>query len=284
MIFSIKYNVKQLRITFNAVMDTLLIVIVVLAVLVLIIGLVLKSAKKKPLIVQPIPESFRQLLAEQVVFYKQLSPDKKQEFEKRVQLFLAQVRITGVKTTVEDMDKVFIASSAVIPIFSFPGWEYVNLHEILLYPDSFNHDFEQKGNDRNVLGMVGNGAYNHVMILSQHELRQAFINKTGKSNTALHEFVHLVDKTDGSVDGIPEFILQQQYILPWLQLMHKEIKEILEDKSDINPYGATNEAEFFAVVAEYFFERPELLQQKHPELYQLLSTIFKQQPAKPAAS
>ncbi|MDZ4810376.1 MAG: zinc-dependent peptidase [Bacteroidota bacterium] len=284
MIFSIKYNVKQLRITFNAVMDTLLIVIVVLAVLVLIIGLVLKSAKKKPLIVQPIPESFRQLLAEQVVFYKQLSPDKKQEFEKRVQLFLAQVRITGVKTTVEDMDKVFIASSAVIPIFSFPGWEYVNLHEILLYPDSFNHDFEQKGNDRNVLGMVGNGAYNHVMILSQHELRQAFINKTGKSNTALHEFVHLVDKTDGSVDGIPEFILQQQYILPWLQLMHKEIKEILEDKSDINPYGATNEAEFFAVVAEYFFERPELLQQKHPELYQLLSTIFKQQPAIPAAS
>ena len=284
MIFSIKYNVKQLRITFNAVMDTLLIVIVVLAVLVLIIGLVLKSAKKKPLIVQPIPESFRQLLAEQVVFYKQLSPDKKQEFEKRVQLFLAQVRITGVKTTVEDMDKVFIASSAVIPIFSFPGWEYVNLHEILLYPDSFNHDFEQKGNDRNVLGMVGNGAYNHVMILSQHELRQAFINKTGKSNTALHEFVHLVDKTDGSVDGIPEFILQQQYILPWLQLMHKEIKEILEDKSDINTYGATNEAEFFAVVAEYFFERPELLQQKHPELYQLLSTIFKQQPAKPAAS
>jgi len=284
MIFSIKYNVKQLRITFNAVMDTLLIVIVVLAVLVLIIGLVLKSAKKKPLIVQPIPESFRQLLAEQVVFYKQLSPDKKQEFEKRVQLFLAQVRITGVKTTVEDMDKVFIASSAVIPIFSFPGWEYVNLHEILLYPDSFNHDFEQKGNDRNVLGMVGNGAYNHVMILSQHELRQAFINKTGKSNTALHEFVHLVDKTDGSVDGIPEFILQQQYILPWLQLMHKEIKEILEDKSDINPYGATNEAEFFAVVAEYFFERPELLQQKHPELYQLLSTIFKQQPAKQAAS
>ena len=95
---------------------------------------------------------------------------------------------------------------------------------------------------------------------------------------------HLIDKTDGSVDGIPEFILQQQYILPWLQLMHKEIKEILEDKSDINTYGATNEAEFFAVVAEYFFERPELLQQKHPELYQLLSTIFKQQPAKPAAS
>ena len=263
-------------------MDTLLITLVSLAVLTLLTGLVLKSSKKKPGVIQPIPENYRQLLAQQVEFYKQLNADKRQEFEKRVQSFLAQVKITGVNTTVEDIDRVFIAASAVIPIFSFAGWEYVNLHEVLLYPDSFNHDFEQQGNDRNVLGMVGNGAYNRIMILSQHELRQAFINKTGKTNTALHEFVHLIDKTDGSVDGIPEFILQQQYILPWLQLMQKEIKKILDDKSDINPYGATNEAEFFAVVSEYFFERPELLQQKHPELYQLLSTIFKQQSAEPA--
>jgi Mlc titration factor MtfA (ptsG expression regulator) len=116
------------------------------------------------------------------------------------------------------------------------------------------------------------------MILSQHELRQGFINKTGKSNTAIHEFVHLVDKTDGSVDGIPEVIMQQQYVVPWLQLMQREIKKILADQSDINPYGATNEAEFFAVVAEYFFERPDLLEKKNPALYQLLSTIFRRQP------
>ena len=56
--------------------------------------------------------------------------------------------------------------------------------------------------------------------------------------------------------------------------MRKEIESILKDRSDINPYGATNEAEFFAVVSEYFFERPKLLKEKHPELYQLLSEIF----------
>ena len=201
------------------------------------------------------------------------------KFEKRVQLFLAGVKITGVNTTVEELDKVLIAASAVIPIFGFPEWEYTNLREVLLYPDSFNHDFEQSGSDRNVLGMVGNGAFNNVMILSQHELRQAFLNKTGKNNTAIHEFVHLVDKTDGSIDGVPAFILDQQYVLPWLQLMHREMKKILADRSDINPYGATNEAEFFAVVAEYFFERPELLQEKNPDLYELLSQIFRQQPA-----
>jgi len=84
----------------------------------------------------------------------------------------------------------------------------------------------------------------------------------------------LVDKTDGSTDGIPEFILGREYILPWVQLMHRELERLRTSASDIDAYGATNEAEFFAVVSEYFFERPELLKAKHPELYALLSRIF----------
>ena len=222
----------------------------------------------------PIPGSYKSILIERVPFYQNLDDNRKQEFENRVQHFLATTRITGVKTTVEDIDRVLIAASAVIPIFNFQGWEYVNLHEVLLYPDAFDHDFQQAGSHRSVIGMVGTGAMNHVMILSQNELRQAFLDKTGKANTAIHEFVHLVDKTDGAIDGVPEFILEKKYILPWLQLMRREIELILEDRSDINPYGATNEAEFFAVVSEYFFERPKLLQEKHPELYRLLSEIF----------
>lgn len=223
---------------------------------------------------EPMPGSYRQILSEQVPFYQQLDETKKTEFENRVQRFLSQTKITGVNTVVEDLDKVLIAASAIIPIFNFPGWEYIHLHEVLLYPDSFNHEFEQQGNSRDVLGMVGSGALNHVMILSQHQLRQAFINKTGKENTAIHEFVHLVDKTDGDIDGIPAFILEKKYIQPWLQLMQHEISLINENRSDIDPYGAINEAEFFAVVSEYFFERPKLLKEKHPELYSLLEKIF----------
>jgi len=238
----------------------------------------LLRVKKKTIVTtvptEPIHESYRQILSEQVPFYQQLDKTRKIEFENRVQHFLSQTKITGVNTVVEDLDKVLIAASAIIPIFNFPGWEYIHLHEVLLYPDSFNHEFEQQGNRRDVLGMVGNGALNHVMILSQHQLRQAFINKTGKDNTAIHEFVHLVDKTDGDIDGIPAFILEKKYIQPWLQLIQHEIRLINEDKSDIDPYGATNEAEFFAVVSEYLFERPMLFKEKHPELYGLLEKIF----------
>lgn len=254
-------------------MNILMLIVLILAILVLLFSLLWKQ-KKKTITAGPIPEPCKMILAEQVPFYQQLNEFKQKEFEDRVQQFLAQVKITGIKTTVEDIDRMLIAASAVIPIFNFPGWEYVNLHEVLLYPDSFDHEFEQQGGGRNILGMVGNGSLNHVMILSRHELRQAFNNKTGKTNAAIHEFVHLVDKTDGTINGVPQFILEQKYIMPWLQLMHREITMIRENRSDIDPYGATNEAEFFAVVSEYFFERPDLLQQKHPELYELLVKIF----------
>jgi MtfA peptidase len=254
-------------------MDAILLTILIIAIIALLFSSLFRSRKRNVLI-EPIPAGYRAILEEQVPFYNTLDETRRQEFENRVQHFLATTRINGIKTAVEDIDRVLIAASAVIPIFNFPGWEYVNLHEVLLYPDSFDHEFQQEGAHRSVIGMVGHGAMNHVMILSQHELRQAFINKTGKTNTAIHEFVHLVDKTDGTIDGVPEFIVEKNYILPWLQLMRKEIELIVKDRSDINPYGATNEAEFFAVVSEYFFERPKLLKEKHPELYNLLSEIF----------
>lgn len=259
--------------------DAILIVVLIIAVLALVLiiaGRVLR--KEKPLLA--LPEAYRQILQGNVPFYQNLNQAQKKLFESRVQYFLDEVRITGIKTDVEEIDKALIAASAIIPIFAFHGWEYTNLNEVLLYPDSFNEEFHQQGNDRSVLGMVGTGAMQNVMILSQHELRQGFLNKTGKTNTAIHEFVHLLDKTDGAVDGIPENLMDRKYILPWLELMHRKIGEIMKGRTDINPYGATNQAEFFAVASEYFFERPDLLKQKHPELYQLLEDIFRPQ-AKP---
>jgi Mlc titration factor MtfA (ptsG expression regulator) len=258
-------------------MDMFLIALVVIAVLVLLFYAVF-TKKKRSSPVQPLPGNYRQLLIQYVDFYSNLDPDQRAVFENRMQLFLSRIRITGVGTEAEGLDKVLIAASAIIPIFGFPDWEYMNLNEVLLYPDSFNETFEQEGNDRHTLGLVGSGPYQNIMILSRHELRNGFINKTGKENTAIHEFVHLVDKTDGAVDGVPEFLLSKQYVLPWLNLVHTEIKEIMKNRSDINPYGATDQVEFFAVISEYFFERPDLLQNKHPELYDLLAIIFRQRP------
>lgn len=228
----------------------------------------------------PFPAEWRTILQEQVPFYNALTSNEKQQFEYKVQEFLLNCRITGINTQVETLDKVLVAASAIIPIFGFKEWRYTNLYEVLLYPEMFNKDFEITGNERSILGMVGTGYMDGKMILSKQALRFGFANETDKQNTAIHEFIHLIDELDGSIDGIPSLLMEKQYTIPWLALMNEEIDRIYQNKSDINPYGGTNKKEFFAVAGEYFFERPKLLAKKHPELYQMLEKTFHQKMSK----
>lgn len=215
------------------------------------------------------------LLKTNVLFYAELKEDEKKQFENDLRYFLEHTRISGVDTAVEPLDKLLIASAAVIPIFYFKQWKYHNLQEVLLYSDAINMNFETKGSaDRNILGMVGTGALEGSLLLSKHALRQGFSNVADKHNTAIHEFIHLLDKSDGDTDGIPENLLDKQYVLPWLNLMHEQMQQIAAGKSDIDHYGYTNKAEFFAVAAEYFFEQPALLQEKHPQLYEMMKEMF----------
>lgn len=216
------------------------------------------------------------LLETNVLFYQRLAPAKKKQFEKDILCFLKNTAITGIDTTVEELDKLLVASAAVIPLFYFDRWQYHNLKEVLLYADAFNMQFESGGvnNDRNILGMVGSGAMDGKMLISKHSLRQGFNNQSDQHNTAIHEFVHLIDKWDGETDGVPAALLDKKYVLPWIDLMHEEMKKIGEGKSEISTYALTNKAEFFAVAAEYFFERPDLFKEKHPELYGMLNEMF----------
>lgn len=227
--------------------------------------------------VEPFPVAWRTILSQEVLFYTSLTPEEQQRFEFKVQEFLLNCRITGIKTSVSLTDKLLVASSAIIPIFGFESWKYTNIHEVLLYPSMFNENYEFEGDsERRILGMVGNRSMEGIMILSKEALNLGFKNESDKQNTAIHEFVHLIDKTDGEIDGLPKVLMDRQYALPWINQMSKEIDRIYAGKSDINPYGATNRAEFFSVISEYFFERPKLLEEKHPELYGLLEKIFNQ--------
>lgn len=251
-----------------------IIVLVVILISVLVVVFYKRPPKKIVL-----PVSYKKILLENVAFYRSLSDKERISFEEKIKEFLGYVRITGVETTVEDADRLLVAASAVIPIFGFPEWKYYNLREVLLYPETFDkEEFLTSNNRRNTLGMVGNGPMQRIMILSKPALHAGFINTESMDNTGIHEFVHLIDKDDGDVDGLPEALLSKQYMVPWLNLMNESIHAIIEGRSDINIYGATNKAEFFAVAAEYFFKRPDIFKDNHAELYKLMTQIFQQTP------
>ena len=224
-----------------------------------------------------LPENYKELLTDYVKFYRQLDEEGKERFEKRMEHFLSAVKITGVNAVVEDLDRLLIASGAIIPVFTISDWQYINLHEVLLYPGAFNEDFDQAGSDRPIAGMVGTGAMQNVMIITKWQLRQGFINNHDAHNTAIHEFVHLIDKMDGTMDGVPEIILERKYTERWKNMMDTTIGQMKSYGSDIDMYGATNPVEFFAVISEYFFEQPDLLKANHPDLYEMLERIYKKE-------
>ncbi len=251
--------------------------IFLLLLLVALLYYFLRKTKKKkedePIL---IPKKWRPILEQKVHFYRNLEEEQRKRFELDVYRFLQEVCITGVKLEVSLEDRLLVASSAVIPLFGFPAWQYSHLDEVLLYPSHFDRNFNINSYQEIITGMVGSGAMEGKVILSQPALHQGFDITNDKKNVGIHEFVHLFDKEDGMIDGVPPNYEDKAYALPWLDFVHKKTKEIFDRDSDINPYGATNRQEFFAVASEYFFERPHLLKKKHPELYEHLTKVFHQ--------
>ncbi len=250
-------------------------------ILVLIVGLALwflLKAKKREgnAVLKATPAKWITFLENNVTFYRSLDEPSKQRFEHDLKSFLSEVRITSVDTEVALEDRLLVASSAVIPLFGFPHWHYSFLDEVILYPQAFDRNYNYQNPNEIITGMVGSGVMEGKMILSKPALHAGFRNDRDKKNVGIHEFVHLFDKEDGLIDGIAPGMERLTSSLPWLDLIRTKTRDILNSKSNIDLYAATNPQEFFAVASEYFFERPAMLKNKHPELYGVLSEVFNQ--------
>ena len=223
----------------------------------------------------PFDHISHEILIEHVEFYIRLADQHKIQFRKDMAWFLSCTRVVGVGIPVSLIDEHLVAASAIIPIFHFEHWENYELHEVLLFRGSFNFEFETDADDSQILGLVGTGKMEGKMALSIDALYEGFLNKEDRHNTAVHEFIHLLDKADGRVDGMPKILLSYSYALPWLKLIRYKMGQVQNGQSDIDPYAGLSLAEFFAVSCEYFFERPEEFQKNHPELYEQMDNMFR---------
>ncbi len=268
-----------------------LILILITGAAIAAIALWLSARSKKKLqqrVNEKLPDQWRQTLLKDVAFYAQLNEADKSLFEKRVHRFLLTKDIEPVDTEIDDTIRLLVASSAVIPTFAFPDYNYPKIRTVLIYPGHFNEKYQISNPNiaqSPIIGMVDSRFQNGTtVILSKPDLVAAFDGSSHKGNVGIHEFVHLLDKEDGEVDGIPEALLKHQYVGPWLQEIKNEMRRIEHGKSDISLYALTNNAEFLAVVSEYFFDNPEKFRRRHPELYQRLCMIFNQDTSAPRSS
>ncbi len=254
----------------------LLIFIISSMIIAIVYFLIIKKITlKKETLSKPFSKKWRRFLTNNIEFYQNLNAKQRILFEQRIQYFLATKKISAVSTEIDDEIRLMVAASAIIPMFAFPDYNYPNLQEVLVYPNGFNEHFETD-KDTNIIGMVGNQFMNGTMILSKPDLIRSYNLKNQKNNVGIHEFIHLIDKNDGAIDGVPDILIKNSYVTPWLKLVREEMIKIEKGKSDISPYALTNNAEFLAVVSEYFFDTPEKFKKEHPKLYEYLTLIFKQ--------
>jgi len=212
-------------------------------------------------------------LNQHISFYKKLTPRDKIIFEDRIGLFLAEITITEVaKDAPQKSTCLYVAASAVISFWGLPYWNYGELSEVLVYPDNFNEDntIDHKGV---IAGKVHHGGLmDNTMVLSLSSLKRGFL-LLDASNVGIHEFAHMLDKADESVDGIPAFIQGEERLI-WASLVERELRRKVK-QSTFNAYGLTSEEEFFAVLMEAYRENPRRIEKRYPELFAILEGHLK---------
>ncbi|UJR79521.1 zinc-dependent peptidase [Sandaracinus amylolyticus] len=234
-----------------------------------------RTRRRRALARTPFPASMRAVLEARVEYYQRLSPSERRRFEDEVRFFLDEQTITGPRgAALGERLRVLVAASAVIVVFGRRGFRYPKLRDVVVYDEAFDEEYRE-GHAKHILGMVhGQGP----ILFSARALEQGFANTRDGLNVGVHEFAHVLDFDTGQADGVPSF-MPWNSVTPWLSVMHDEAQRIERRRSILRGYATTNEAEFFAVATEAFFERPRAMRDKHPELYALLRDTFGQDPA-----
>jgi Mlc titration factor MtfA (ptsG expression regulator) len=235
--------------------------------------------RRRRVVARGLDQEDLQRLEKHVAFFRRLPEDARQRFAQLVAVFLDEVPVHGVGCELDRLDRLLVAASAVIPIFGFPAWEYDGLQQVLLRPEHFDATFSEGHESAlEAYGMVADsGLFGGTMIMSRPQVREGFADAGDGHNVGIHEFAHLVDRASGGIDGLPPG-MPRAVAEPWYELVRRSL-HTKADQRVLRAYGYTNAAEFFAVGSEVFFENPEQLRRNQPELYDLLTRIYRQHTA-----
>ncbi len=194
----------------------------------------------------------------------------------------------GGLTLTDDM-RLVIAAQAALLTWKRSDLPFPRLKAVLVYPTTFRarpafawvagpprHEPEPP-----TLGQSWNDG---SVVLAWDDVLHGAAAPHDGHNVVLHEFAHQLDSVNGQADGVP--------VLPptvtaeaWQHTLHRAYDQLEREmaagaSSPIDPYGLTNQAEFFAVATESFFECPGPLRQAYPELYRRLAAYYGQDPAR----
>lgn len=255
-------------------------------IIVVIVGFSYHSWRRKWILGKAFPEEWLAIIERRLPFFGKLQAEEQEQLKKLVQLFLADKKFYGCNGLIINDDiRVTIAAEACLLLLNRHTSVYASLKHILVYPDAFQAGHEQYNADGTVShskqGLLGESWQNGKIILSWDDVTFGAANIHDGHNVSLHEFAHQLDSETGSTNGAP--LLGKNACQSWAQVLTKEFTELNlafeeQHKSVMDFYGTTNPAEFFAVATETFFEKPEQLAERHPDLFNELHNFYRVDP------
>ena len=176
---------------------------------------------------------------------------------------------------ITDRLRVIISACAVRLVLCLDLSYYDQLTEIVVYPFVYKHKDEEKA-------LLGEAWDWGTAVLSWPAVWEGLSRPGQGHETSIHEFAHVLDRGDGAFDGTPRLKARADY-RPWAQIMSRHFFRLRKgdavERKVLRTYGAVNEAEFFAVATESYFEKPRRLKELTPDLYAELQAFYGGDPA-----
>ena len=250
----------------------------------LVIFFKIKEEKRlEKILALPFNEAYRKYL-QTTPHYNQLTQEDKAKIEHSITLFSNTKEFIGAGIDVTAEMKVIIAFYACLLLLHKTTTNcYDNLKTIIIYPNAVALDNVQASNGiytKEKFLIDGQSANDTVIIVWNDAKKEAYHLR--HDNVIVHEFAHEIDFMDGEIDGVPP--IENSKYDEWSRVLfgdYKKLSDVVLKKREwgkyklLGSYAATNEAEFFAVVTERFFESPQSLKKHFPELYKELKDFYK---------
>jgi Mlc titration factor MtfA (ptsG expression regulator) len=240
------------------------------------------SWRDKRILKRPFSAHWQDIVKRRLPFLQKLNKAEQKQLRDMIKLFVAKKHFYGCGgLEINDDIRVTIAAEACLLLLNRHTGIYPSLKHILVYPSAFRVERQKQNSDGTVSqmnsGLLGESWDNSKVVLSWDNVEHGIENFNDGHNVVLHEFSHQLDSESGSANGAP--ILKKNSYQLWAKVLSKEFEALVKaseghDKAVMDYYGATNPAEFFAVATEVFFEKPQQMSRKHPELYNQFKTYY----------
>ncbi len=236
----------------------------------------------------PPPPAWREFLRRNAPCTWNLSDDELQRLFAHMHVFLAEKRFEGCGgLELTEEIRVTIAGLACMLLLNRPGDYFPTLRTILVYPSAYVATHPDPQDDGTVIEgpqpMLGESWEEGQVVLAWDEILEDARQPDDGQSVVLHEFAHQLDAEAGGVNGAPNLEDDARYAA-WKRVLSSEYERLRDDvqrrrETFLDPYGAQEPAEFFAVVTEAFFMLPRELREEHPQLYEQFRQFFQQDPA-----